>query len=342
VRRPATCLMHRARTPPRQPARPCIRVAQDSASTVPETLVAVQEATPARLRPQPSPPSTSRSPIGHVGGGAAQPTTLLDPFPKRPTAAWISSWGQLHFAPTGSFRGQPQGLRRGRQDPGDGGNTVIDARLRMAQTAPKLELPASTAGSKRDPATVQPSRKTGRAAQSIGGAFLELLDRFTRDTALLLPPAPQSHRARTLRPCCGPPPARLPEPSPLGLTTGWCGRSAGAKPFVLTDSGGPWQGVAPCPGQTAVLVGCAAPPRVLSSQAPEPAKLIGTDLRRFVGEASLLLRWMAGAYFCSPLAQARNPVGATGQGGPAGAAFLGPAKAVGKFLAGTKKTNESL
>jgi len=237
-------------------------------------------------------------PVGHVEAGL-RTDNLLDPFPEEANRRLISQLGQLHFAPTSVSEANLKA---------SGvvgrilvtGNTVIDALLRMAETAPQLELPGLDWQRQRVIlATVHRRENWGERLQSIGRGFLELLDRHP-DTALLLP----LHRNPTVR-------------EPLEALLGSHPRAFLTEPLdydrlvaairgatlLLTDSGG-LQEEAPALGKPVlVLRRTTERPEAVSAGT---AKLIGTDAEAIVREASLLLDDPA-AY--AAMAQARNPFG---------------------------------
>ncbi|MFY8148583.1 MAG: non-hydrolyzing UDP-N-acetylglucosamine 2-epimerase, partial [Prochlorococcaceae cyanobacterium] len=132
-------------------------------------------------------------PVGHVEAGL-RTDDLFDPFPEEANRRLISQIALLHFAPT------PNSAANLRASGVVGeifttGNTVIDALLLMAETAPDWTLPGLDWARQRVLlATVHRRENWGERLQEIGRGFLELLERFP-DTALLLP----LHRNPTVR-----------------------------------------------------------------------------------------------------------------------------------------------
>ena len=237
-------------------------------------------------------------PVGHVEAGL-RTDNLLDPFPEEANRRLISQLGQLHFAPT---RVSEANLKA------SGvvgtilvtGNTVIDALLRMAESAPQLEVPGLDWQRQRVIlATVHRRENWGERLQSIGRGFLDLLD-LHPDTALLLP----LHRNPTVREPLeallgGHPRAFLTEPLDYDRLVA----AIRGCTLLLTDSGG-LQEEAPALGKPVlVLRRTTERPEAVSAGT---ARLIGTDAEAIVREAGLLLDDPV-AY--AAMAQASNPFG---------------------------------
>jgi len=186
-------------------------------------------------------------PVVEAGLRTKQPARSL---PRRgPTAALISQLPASSISPPPAFpRPTLQGLRRGRQDPGDGEHGDSTPCLRMAKPAPQLELPgpSNVAGAAVILATLHRRETGGRAARIDRAGFLRAAG-SSPDTALLLPPAPQS--------TCGEPPFFRGGPAgphrrafltePLGLRP--AGGGDPRRHPVLTIPVGP-AGGGPCPG----------------------------------------------------------------------------------------------
>ncbi|QPN58715.1 UDP-N-acetylglucosamine 2-epimerase (non-hydrolyzing) [Synechococcus sp. CBW1002] len=237
-------------------------------------------------------------PVGHVEAGL-RTDNLLDPFPEEANRRLISQLAQLHFAPTA----QSASNLRASGVVGDiltTGNTVIDALLLMAETAPDWDLPGLDWSRQRVLlATVHRRENWGERLQQIGQGFLDLLERFP-DTALLLP----LHRNPTVR-------------EPLQALLGDHPRAFLTEPLdydrlvaamrgcalLLTDSGG-LQEEAPALGKPVLVLR-------RTTERPEAveagtARLIGTNRGDILREASRLLEDPA-AY--AVMAQAHNPFG---------------------------------
>ncbi|MFN5695703.1 MAG: non-hydrolyzing UDP-N-acetylglucosamine 2-epimerase [Cyanobacteriota bacterium] len=237
-------------------------------------------------------------PVGHVEAGL-RTDDLLDPFPEEANRRLISQLGMLHFAPTA----QSAANLRASGVVGEihtTGNTVIDALLLMAETAPELSISGLDWNQRRVIlATVHRRENWGSRLQDIGAGFLQLLDRHP-DTALLLP----LHRNPTVR-------------EPLQALLGDHPRAFLTEPLdyddlvaamrgctlLLTDSGG-LQEEAPALGKPVLVLR-------RTTERPEAveagtARLIGTDSATIGAEASRLLD-DAEAY--GSMARAHNPFG---------------------------------
>ncbi|MFM7170571.1 MAG: non-hydrolyzing UDP-N-acetylglucosamine 2-epimerase [Cyanobium sp.] len=237
-------------------------------------------------------------PVGHVEAGL-RTDNLLDPFPEEANRRLISQIAQLHFAPTerSAANLKASGVVG---ETITTGNTVIDALLQMAETAPELEVPGLDWSHHRVLlATVHRRENWGERLEDIGRGFLALLDLFP-DTALLLP----LHRNPTVR-------------EPLQALLGQHPRAFLTEPLdydrlvaamrgctlLLTDSGG-LQEEAPALGKPVLVLR-------RTTERPEAidagtAKLVGTESTSIVAEASRLLQ-DPGAY--AAMAQAHNPFG---------------------------------
>jgi UDP-N-acetylglucosamine 2-epimerase (non-hydrolysing) len=237
-------------------------------------------------------------PVGHVEAGL-RTDDLFDPFPEEANRRLISQLGLLHFAPTERAAAN----LRASGVVGEihtTGNTVIDALLLMAGTAPEWEVPGLDWQRQRVLlATVHRRENWGERLQHIGRGFLELLERHP-DTALLLP----LHRNPTVR-------------EPLQALLGHHPRAFLTEPLdydrlvaamrgctlLLTDSGG-LQEEAPALGKPVLVLR-------RTTERPEAveagtAKLIGTDSEAIVAEAGRLLDDPE-AY--ESMAHAHNPFG---------------------------------
>jgi UDP-N-acetylglucosamine 2-epimerase (non-hydrolysing) len=254
-------------------------------------------------------------PVGHVEAGL-RTDNLLDPFPEEANRRLISQVAQLHFAPTGVSEAnlKASGVV------GEilvTGNTVIDALLLMAATAPLPQFPGLDWERQRVIlATVHRRENWGERLTSIGDGFRQLLDRHP-DTALLLP----LHRNPTVREPLQEllgdhPRAVLCEPLDYDRLVG----AIRGCTLLLSDSGG-LQEEAPALGKPVlVLRRTTERPEAVSAGT---ARLIGTDSEAIVTEASLLLDDPV-AY--AAMAQAHNPFGdgqASGRILEASRAFLG-------------------
>jgi UDP-N-acetylglucosamine 2-epimerase (non-hydrolysing) len=237
-------------------------------------------------------------PVGHVEAGL-RTDNLLDPFPEEANRRLISQLGHLHFAPTGRAADN----LRSSGVVGEvliTGNTVIDALLMMAETAPEWNLPGLDWRHQRVLlATVHRRENWGRRLEEIGQGFLQLLDRYP-DTALLLP----LHRNPTVREPLralldAHPRAFLTEPLDYDrLVAAMRGCT-----LLLTDSGG-LQEEAPALGKPVLVLR-------RTTERPEAveagtARLIGTASDAIVAEAGRLLEDPE-AY--QAMARAHNPFG---------------------------------
>lgn len=237
-------------------------------------------------------------PVGHVEAGL-RTDNLFDPFPEEANRRLISQLAQLNFAPTDQSAAnlQASGVV------GETiitGNTVIDALLLMAESAPELDVAGLDWQRQRVLlATVHRRENWGERLEQIGRGFLAVLDRFP-DTALLLP----LHRNPTVREPLqallgGHPRAFLTEPLDYDrLVAAMRGCT-----LLLTDSGG-LQEEAPALGKPVLVLR-------RTTERPEAvaagtAKLIGTDAAAILSETSLLLE-NEDAY--GAMARAHNPFG---------------------------------
>jgi UDP-N-acetylglucosamine 2-epimerase (non-hydrolysing) len=237
-------------------------------------------------------------PVGHVEAGL-RTDNLLDPFPEEANRRLISQVAQLHFAPTSVSEAnlKASGVV------GEilvTGNTVIDALLLMAASAPLPQVPGLDWERQRVIlATVHRRENWGERLTSIGEGFRQLLDRHP-DTALLLP----LHRNPTVREPLQEllgdhPRAHLCEPLDYDELVG----AIRGCTLLLSDSGG-LQEEAPALGKPVLVLR-------RTTERPEAvtagtARLIGTDRESIVDEASRLLDDPQ-AY--AAMAQARNPFG---------------------------------
>ena len=255
-------------------------------------------------------------PVGHVEAGL-RTDNLFDPFPEEANRRLISQLAQLHFAPTE----QSAANLRASGVIGETittGNTVIDALLLMAESAPELHLDGLDWEHQRVLlATVHRRENWGERLQDIGHGFLAVLERFP-DTALLLPLHRNPRVREPLQALLGDHPrAFLTEPLDYDrLVAAMRGCT-----LLLTDSGG-LQEEAPALGKP-VLVLRRTTERPEAVQAGT-AKLIGTDSEAILEEASQLLEHEA-AY--EAMSRAHNPFGdgyASGRIVAAARRFLAP------------------
>ena len=260
-------------------------------------------------------------PVGHVEAGL-RTDNLFDPFPEEANRRLISQVAQLHFAPTERSAAN----LRASGVIGEiitTGNTVIDALLLMARTAPDLPIEGLDWDRQRVLlATVHRRENWGERLEDIGRGFLAVLERFP-DTALLLP----LHRNPTVR-------------EPLQALLGDHPRAFLIEPLdydklvaamrgctlLLSDSGG-IQEEAPALGKPVLVLR-------RTTERPEAvdagtAKLIGTDSASILAETARLLEDPA-AY--EAMARAHNPFGdgqSSGRIVEAARRFLHPALAGG-------------
>ena len=237
-------------------------------------------------------------PVGHVEAGL-RTDNLFDPFPEEANRRLISQVAQLHFAPTpvAAANLQASGVV------GEvlvTGNTVIDALLHTAASAPAYALPGLDWERQRVIlATVHRRENWGERLQEISRGFLEVLERFP-DTALLLP----LHRNPTVR-------------EPLQALLGSHPRAFLTEPLdydqlvaamrgctlLLSDSGG-LQEEAPALGKPVLVLR-------RTTERPEAvdagtARLIGTASADIVRETARLLEDPAAF---DAMARAHNPFG---------------------------------
>jgi UDP-N-acetylglucosamine 2-epimerase (non-hydrolysing) len=132
-------------------------------------------------------------PVGHVEAGL-RTDNLLDPFPEEANRRLLSQIATLHFAPTQ----KAEANLRASGVVGEvsvTGNTVIDALLLMAETAPQISFDGLDWDNQRVIlATVHRRENWGERLKDIASGMLQVLDRHP-DTALLLP----LHRNPTVR-----------------------------------------------------------------------------------------------------------------------------------------------
>ena len=237
-------------------------------------------------------------PVGHVEAGL-RTDNLFDPFPEEANRRLISQVAQLHFAPTERSAAN----LRASGVIGEiltTGNTVIDALLQTASSAPDLALEGLDWARQRVLlATVHRRENWGERLENIGRGFLAVLDRFP-DTALLLP----LHRNPTVR-------------EPLQALLGSHPRAFLTEPLdydrlvaamrgctlLLSDSGG-LQEEAPALGKPVLVLR-------RTTERPEAveagtARLIGTDSASILSETARLLE--DGAAY-DAMARAHNPFG---------------------------------
>ena len=237
-------------------------------------------------------------PVGHVEAGL-RTDNLLDPFPEEANRRLISQIATLHFAPTTKAEANLHASGVVGQVSVTG-NTVIDALLLMAETAPEIHFEGLDWQNQRVIlATVHRRENWGERLKDIAEGILRVLDRFP-DTALLLP----LHRNPTVR-------------EPLQALLGEHPRVVLTEPLdydrlvaamkgctlLLTDSGG-LQEEAPALGKPVLVLR-------RTTERPEAveagtARLVGTDPTEIASEASRLLEDSA-AY--SAMSRAVNPFG---------------------------------
>ncbi|MEB3321624.1 MAG: UDP-N-acetylglucosamine 2-epimerase (non-hydrolyzing) [Synechococcaceae cyanobacterium] len=239
-----------------------------------------------------------RIPVGHVEAGL-RTHDLFDPFPEEANRRLISQLTLLHFAPTARAA---DNLRASGVvgEIHTTGNTVIDALLLMADTAPEWEVPGLDWRHQRVLlATVHRRENWGERLGSIARGFLDLLERYP-DTALLLPLHRNPTVREPLRALLGDHPrAFLTEPLDYDrLVAAMRGCT-----LLLTDSGG-LQEEAPALGKPVLVLR-------RTTERPEAveagtARLIGTDSAAIVAETGRLLDDPE-AY--GAMARAHNPFG---------------------------------
>ncbi|MCC5637550.1 UDP-N-acetylglucosamine 2-epimerase (non-hydrolyzing) [Nostoc sp. CHAB 5844] len=237
-------------------------------------------------------------PVGHVEAGL-RTDNIYNPYPEEANRRLISQLTQLHFAPTTLA---VENLQR------SGvlgeihltGNTVIDALLNVAATAPACNVPGLNWNEYRVLlSTVHRRENWGEPLQAIAQGFLQILDKFP-DTALVLP----LHRNPTVREPLQAllgkhPRVFLTEPLDYAELVGAIGRSH----FLLTDSGG-LQEEAPSLGKPVlVLRETTERPEAVTAGT---AKLVGTESESILAVAAELLSNPA-AY--NAMANAINPFG---------------------------------
>lgn len=220
-------------------------------------------------------------PVGHVEAGL-RTDNLLDPFPEEANRRLLSQIATLHFAPTVKAEAnlKASGVVG---EISVTGNTVIDALLLMAESAPEIGFDKLDWSTQRVIlATVHRRENWGDRLQDIASGILQILDRHP-DTALLLP----LHRNPTVR-------------EPLQQLLGDHSRVVLTEPLdydrlvtamkrctlLLTDSGG-LQEEAPALGKPVLVLR-------RTTERPEAvdagtARLVGTDPGVILEEASRLL-----------------------------------------------------
>jgi UDP-N-acetylglucosamine 2-epimerase (non-hydrolysing) len=237
-------------------------------------------------------------PVGHVEAGL-RTDNLFDPFPEEANRRLISQIAQLHFAPTQVSAAN----LRASGVVGEilvTGNTVIDALLLMAESAPALEIPGLDWRNQRVIlSTVHRRENWGEPLRAIAAGFLQVLERFP-DTALLLP----LHRNPTVRE----PLQELLGDHPRAFLTDPLDYDALVAAMrgctlLLTDSGG-LQEEAPALGKPVLVLR-------RTTERPEAveagtARLIGTATADILAESSRLLSDPE-AY--GAMARAHNPFG---------------------------------
>ena len=237
-------------------------------------------------------------PVGHVEAGL-RTDNLLDPFPEEANRRLLSQIATLHFAPTTKAE---TNLRASGVvgEVAVTGNTVIDALLLMAESAPEIHFDGLDWTHQRVIlATVHRRENWGERLRDIAQGMLQVLDRFP-DTALLLP----LHRNPTVR---EPLPKMLGDHPRVVLTEplDYDRLVAAMKgsTLLLTDSGG-LQEEAPALGKPVLVLR-------RTTERPEAvdagtARLVGTDPAEIVEQASRLLENEA-AY--EEMSRAVNPFG---------------------------------
>ncbi|QNI93779.1 UDP-N-acetylglucosamine 2-epimerase [Synechococcus sp. A15-127] len=237
-------------------------------------------------------------PVGHVEAGL-RTDNLLDPFPEEANRRLISQIASLHFAPTpkAELNLQASGVV-GRVSVT--GNTVIDALLLMAESAPDVCFDGLDWQTQRVIlATVHRRENWGDRLRDIASGMLQVLDRHP-DTALLLPLHRNPTVREPLREMLGDHP-RVVLTEPLDydrLVAAMRGCT-----LLLTDSGG-LQEEAPALGKPVLVLR-------RTTERPEAveagtARLVGTEPSAILEEASRLLD-DADAY--GAMSRAVNPFG---------------------------------
>jgi UDP-N-acetylglucosamine 2-epimerase (non-hydrolysing) len=237
-------------------------------------------------------------PVGHVEAGL-RTDNLLDPFPEEANRRLISQIASLHFAPTpkAELNLKASGVV-GRLSVT--GNTVIDALLLMAESAPDVCFDGLDWQNQRVIlATVHRRENWGDRLRDIASGMLQLLDRHP-DTALLLPLHRNPTVREPLREMLGDHPrVLLTEPLDYDrLVAAMRGCT-----LLLTDSGG-LQEEAPALGKPVLVLR-------RTTERPEAveagtARLVGTEPSTILEEASRLLD-DADAY--GAMSRAVNPFG---------------------------------
>lgn len=237
-------------------------------------------------------------PVGHVEAGL-RTDNILNPFPEEANRRLVSQIATLHFAPTTTSVDnlKASGISEGIYQTG---NTVIDALLSVAATAPICDVPGLDWQKHRVIlSTVHRRENWGEPLSDIAQSFLEILERFT-DTALLLP----LHRNPTVRDPLkaalgNHPRAFLVEPLDYAQLVGAMKRCY----LLLTDSGG-LQEEAPGLGKPVlVLRETTERPEAIAAGT---AKLVGTHPARVVAAAAELL---ANESAYATMSKAVNPFG---------------------------------
>ena len=237
-------------------------------------------------------------PVGHVEAGL-RTDNLLDPFPEEANRRLISQIASLHFAPTpkAELNLKASGVV-GRLSVT--GNTVIDALLLMAESAPDVCFDGLDWQNQRVIlATVHRRENWGDRLSDIASGMRQLLDRHP-DTALLLPLHRNPTVREPLREMLGDHP-RVVLTEPLDydrLVAAMRGCT-----LLLTDSGG-LQEEAPALGKPVLVLR-------RTTERPEAveagtARLVGTEPSTILEEASRLLD-DADAY--GAMSRAVNPFG---------------------------------
>ena len=141
-------------------------------------------------------------PVGHVEAGL-RTDNLLDPFPEEANRRLLSQIATLHFAPTQ----KAEANLRASGVVGEvsvTGNTVIDALLLMAETAPQISFDGLDWDHQRVIlATVHRRENWGERLKDIASGMLQVLDRHPDAGLAGGPSASRAHRAPGLRPTGG-------------------------------------------------------------------------------------------------------------------------------------------